>query len=359
MYAPRTSSYQAEWIVCEDKINGIEVGSIVLDNGVVGVGVKPDSVIRELILRAQLVIAIQCGSNPRLFTISDNERQRLLSARVASILENSCKFEDYGVHLTQEKTIFPDIPPRLKVHREEESPLWRRASVPFEIEEEEEYLRKLTNSNQIKILELPCLRKSIEKTEVHSDVDSCDRGLDVVKVEEPAFDNSGSIFASDKNNATITDEIMDSSPEESSSTSSISKKFFPIFGTSQGNKRETGNFGSQANTSGMDDFETPKSKSKFSLWGSKKEKFAVKKSFSHEWKPPPLSKSDHKDLAQDLLALFLEKTDADVTVYGREEKPIRAHKLILKARCPKLLSDIVIDNNAKSERKRETATYWI
>lgn len=76
-----------------------------------------------------------------------------------------------------------------------------------------------------------------------------------------------------------------------------------------------------------------------------------RKSESVGWKPPPLSMSDHKDLAQDLLSLFLEKIDADITVYGREEKPIRAHKLILKARCPRLLKDIVTEKSSKSKGK--------
>lgn len=59
------------------------------------------------------------ASNPRLLTISENERQLLLNERVASILENAHKFEDhYYVYDGEDKIDFSDIPRRLQKFRD-------------------------------------------------------------------------------------------------------------------------------------------------------------------------------------------------------------------------------------------------
>lgn len=59
------------------------------------------------------------------------------------------------------------------------------------------------------------------------------------------------------------------------------------------------------------------------------------------------SSSTQPQLIKDLLKMFVSMEAADVTVYGREEKPIKCHKFILLARSRKLYSEIVQETNRK------------
>ena len=59
---------------------------------------------------------IGATTTPRLLTISDQDRQRLLSSRVANILEE--KSDDFNVYLTEDKRTFEEIPKRLDQYRE-------------------------------------------------------------------------------------------------------------------------------------------------------------------------------------------------------------------------------------------------
>ncbi|XP_035706252.1 uncharacterized protein LOC110846046 isoform X2 [Folsomia candida] len=58
-------------------------------------------------------------------------------------------------------------------------------------------------------------------------------------------------------------------------------------------------------------------------------------------------------LSNDLLQIFVNKEMTDLTVYGREEKPIKAHKLIIMARCRKLYSEIVQENTSNGKTVRD------
>jgi hypothetical protein len=56
-------------------------------------------------------------------------------------------------------------------------------------------------------------------------------------------------------------------------------------------------------------------------------------------------------LASDLLSVLVKKQDTDLTIYGRDEKPIKCHQLIVKARCPKLMKETVIETSSTGRKR--------
>lgn len=56
-------------------------------------------------------------------------------------------------------------------------------------------------------------------------------------------------------------------------------------------------------------------------------------------------------MLDDILKMFVNKDNPDLTAYGREERPIKCHKFIIKARCPKLYSEIVTETNSKGVKR--------
>lgn len=61
---------------------------------------------------------------------------------------------------------------------------------------------------------------------------------------------------------------------------------------------------------------------------------------------------------QDLVELLMHKKECDMTLYGREEKPIKCHSFMLLARCPRLLSDVVEEEHRKGIRRVITLTNY-
>jgi hypothetical protein len=56
-------------------------------------------------------------------------------------------------------------------------------------------------------------------------------------------------------------------------------------------------------------------------------------------------------LASDLLSALVKKQDTDLTIYGSDEKPIKCHQLIVKARCPRLMKETVIETSSTGRKR--------
>ena len=63
---------------------------------------------------------------------------------------------------------------------------------------------------------------------------------------------------------------------------------------------------------------------------------------------PLLSLSENDDnFAKDWLKLFESGSKSDLIIYARDEKAVKAHSLVLFARCQKLLENVIVENGER------------